>query len=59
MDDIKQNIRELLDEWQHTQLNISSESARDLLTMAIMEKIEPTINQLLEDIICPANEHRG
>lgn len=59
MDDIKQNIRELLDEWQHTQLNISSESARDLLTMAIMEKIEPTINKLLEDIICPANEHRG
>lgn len=59
MDDIKHNIRELLDEWQHTQLNISSESARELLTMAIMEKIEPTINQLLEDIICPANEYRG
>ena len=38
--DIEQLILEVLEDWEHTQLNIASESARRLLTKAIIEKLK-------------------
>ena len=38
--DIEQLILEVLEDWKHTQLNIASESARRLLTKAIIEKLK-------------------
>jgi len=37
---IEQLISEVLEEWKHTQLNISSEAGRKLLTKAIVEKLK-------------------
>ena len=51
-------IKQVLDEWKDTQFNIGSDSARVLLSLAIEERIQPEINQLIEDVVCPPNEHR-
>jgi len=48
-----QTIRDVLDEWQHTQINIASDSARHLLALAIQEQVDKQIGQLIEDVVCP------
>ncbi len=55
---ITDTIKSVLDEWKDTQFNIGSESARTLLSLAIEEQLNPVINQLIEDVVCPPNEHR-
>ena len=46
-------IREVLDQWKDTELNIASESARHLLALAVHERMQSHITQLVEDIIYP------
>lgn len=58
MNDLTTQIKQLLDDWQDTQFNIKSDSARQMLANAINKEIQPTINKLIEDIVCPANEPR-
>lgn len=48
-----QTVRKVLDEWQHTQINIASDSARHLLALAIQEQVDKQTNQLIEDVVCP------
>ena len=48
-----QIVRKVLDEWQHTQINLASDSARHLLTLAIQEQMDKHTNQLIEDVVCP------
>lgn len=52
-DELHLLIRESIDEWKDTQLNISSESARDLLAKSIHKRVHGHIKQLIEDIVCP------
>jgi len=46
-------IRRVLDSWQDSQINLQSESARHILSLAIHEQVDSHITQLIEDIICP------
>ena len=46
-------IREVLDQWKDTELNIASETARHLLALAVHERVQSHISHLVEDIICP------
>ncbi len=55
---ITDTIKSVLDELKDTQFNIGSETARTLLSLAIEEQLNPVINQLIEDVVCPPNEHR-
>jgi len=45
-------IKEVLDSWSDTQINLASDSARVLLALAIHERVDSQIKQLIEDIIC-------
>lgn len=47
-------INDVLDEWKDTQFNIASDSARYLLALAIAERVDVHVKQLIEDIICPS-----
>lgn len=46
-------IKQVLDEWKDTQINISSDSARVLLALAIQEQVDKQTSQLIEDLVCP------
>lgn len=48
-----QTINNVLDQWKDTQFNIASESARYLLSLAIAERVDEHVKQLIEDIVCP------
>jgi flagellar basal body-associated protein FliL len=46
-------IKEVLDSWSDTQINLASDSARVLLALAIHERVDSQIKQLIEDLVCP------
>lgn len=55
-DKLYQAIHDVLEEWKDTQFNISSESARTLLALAIHEKAHKHVSELIEDIVCPSDQ---
>ena len=56
-DDIKQAIKQALDEWSDAQVNIASEQMRIILAESIAKKVEPCMQQMIEDIVCPESAH--
>jgi len=48
-------VNDVLDEWKDTQFNIASESARYLLALAVAERVDEHVKQLIEDIVCPGD----
>lgn len=55
--DIKQAIKQALDEWSDAQVNLASDQMRVILTESIAKKVEPCMQQMIEDIICPESAH--
>ena len=51
--DVEQLILKALDRWQHAQVNMNSESARVMLAKSIGQEVDPYINRLIEDMVCP------
>lgn len=54
-DPIQVAVRQTLDDWQHVQLNMTSEAGRDLLTHAIAEALQPVVAEYVESIVAPDN----
>jgi len=46
-------IKNSIDEWKDTQLNISSETGREALAKAVHDQVNIHVKQLIEDIVCP------
>ena len=51
--DVERLIAKTLEKWADDQVNLGSESARQTLAKSIAQDVEPYINQLIEDIVCP------
>lgn len=52
-DPITTAIKQVLDTWKHTQLNIASDSARDMLTQELTSALQPVIVDYIESIVAP------
>lgn len=46
---------DVLDTYQHTQLNIASETGRKIVAEEIHDAVHVHITNIVEDIICPDN----
>ena len=55
---ITTTIKQVLDNWQHTQLNIASKSARDMLTKELASALEPVMVDCVESIITTDNKQQ-
>ena len=53
--DIYRIIKRVIDQWQDTQINLQSESARVLLALAIHEQVDSQVKQTIEEIVCGAD----
>ena len=51
--DVEQLILKALDKWSNAQVNMHSESARVMLAKSIGQEVDPYINRLIEDLVCP------
>jgi hypothetical protein len=52
-DPITTTIKQVLDNWQHTQLNIASETGRDMLAKELSKALLPVIADCVESIVAP------
>ena len=54
-------IMDVLDTFEHTQLNISSESGRNIVAEEIHDAVHVHITNIVEEIICPDSvpQHLG
>ena len=50
--DIYRIIKRVIDQWQDSQINLQSESARVLLALAIHEQVDSQVKQNIEEIVC-------
>ena len=46
----QQSLQEQLDEWQDTQFNIKSESARDMLVTAVRDRVTDHVQQVIHNL---------
>lgn len=52
-DPITTTIKQVLKDWQHTQLNIASEAGRDMLAKELSEALLPVVADYVESIVAP------
>ena len=52
-DPITTTIKQVLTDWQHTQLNIASEAGRDMLTKELNDALQPIIADYVESVVAP------
>ena len=48
---MKEIILKVLEDSSHSQINLQSESARTMLATNLEEKLQPHVNQLIEEIL--------